>query len=100
MSGGIGADVDALLNGREAIRQALAGYNFGTLPNMAEAIQTNPGPLLEALAEAGVLREERRPVACHACGRTPCLARCRVNDDRRIRARYVTTFWEPTDARP
>lgn len=50
--------VDALLNGREAIRQALAGYNFGTLPNMAEAIQTDPGPLLEALAEAGVLQRD------------------------------------------
>lgn len=41
----------------EALARVLSGYNFGTWPNVAEAIIADPAPLLAALAEAGVLRE-------------------------------------------
>ena len=58
----------------------------------ATRILRDPGPLLDALAEAGVLREESRPRIA------PVYEGDRPVDNALITERRYVTEWEPADA--
>ena len=81
------------MSGVEALARVLAANNYGTLPNMARAILADPAPLLAALAEAGVLREERT-VTLDANGAGTHNGVWLHTSPRETVRRYVTK-WEP-----
>ena len=96
------------MSGVEALARVLrattSAHLQGTRPSswwqrQARAILADPDPLLEALAEAGVLREEHRVLDDGWATMVQRGDRIEATGRPQTRQRRYVTEWRPTDAR-
>lgn len=94
------------MSGADALARVLSGYRRTAIdtdqvkvPDLmsAERILADPGPLLAALSEAGVLATERLEWVRDSYGEVPLEAVGEISEPY-WKSRYVTE-WRPTDAR-